>query len=73
MPKVDQNGNRRKKKRAKRGKPLSIPELMDMFPDEWAAERWFEKLRWGTSGIIWCPRCLNWATTETPNRQPMAY
>ena len=69
---VDQNGNKRKKKRAKRGKPLSIQELFDMFPDEYAAERWFERLRW-RSRIKWCPRCYNWGTVETPNRQPMAY
>ena len=67
------NGINKKRKRAKRGKPLSLPELFDLFPDDYAAERWFEKLRWGTSGIITCPRCLSWATKETPNREPLAY
>ena len=64
---------RKKHKRVKRGKPLPITDLMDLFPDEQAAERWFEKLRWGTSGIITCPRCLSWATKETPNRKPQPY
>ena len=73
MSKLVRSRNSRKPKRSKRGDPLSIPELFDLFPDDYAAERWFEKLRWGTSGIITCPRCLSWATKETPNRTPLAY
>ena len=73
MSKLARSRNSRKRERAKRGDPLSIPELFDLFPDDYAAERWFEKLRWGTSGIITCPRCLSWATKEAPNRKPLAY
>ena len=62
----------RRRKRRERGKPLSQFEVYDMFPDDRAAERWFEKLRW-PHGIIDCPRCLSWATRETPERKPMAY
>ena len=65
------NGINKKRKRAKRGDPLSIPELFDLFPDDWAAERWFEKLRWRYR--VTCPRCLSWSVMETPNRRPMAY
>ncbi len=37
---------------------LSLIDLMAMFPDEQAAEAWFEEQRWGPKGIpTCCPKC----------------
>ena len=37
---------------------LSLEQLMEMFPDEAAATRWFERLFWGPDGrSMACPRC----------------
>lgn len=56
-------------------KGLSILALMQQFPDEYAAERWFEEARWGKHLTrLRCPRCLNWRRVkEAPGRQPMPY
>ena len=56
-----------------RGTGMSLVELMEMFPTEWDAECWFERLRWGKHHHITCPRCLAWNVLETPNREPMPY
>ena len=34
---------------------LSLVELVKMFPDDAAAERWFVETRW--PGGVFCPRC----------------
>jgi transposase-like protein len=39
-------------------KGITIFDLMDMFPDEEAAERWFVETRWPDG--IRCPRCESW-------------
>ncbi len=37
---------------------LSLIDLMAMFPDEQAAEAWFEQQRWGPTGTpTACPKC----------------
>ena len=50
---------------------ISIFELTQRFPDEAAAEAWFERTRW--NGQRHCPHCGNTETTETKNRKPMPY
>ena len=50
---------------------ISIFELTERFPNEAAAEAWFERNRW--HGQRHCPKCGNTDTKETKNRQPMPY
>ena len=51
---------------------ISLIELFERFPDDRAAEEWFEKERW--AGELACPRCGSLDhCSETPNRQPMPY
>ena len=35
---------------------ISLPELFERFPDDRAAERWLEKVRWRGTGV-YCPHC----------------
>ena len=52
---------------------ISLIELTKMFPDDTAAEKWFEQERWGETGI-YCPRCGSLdKIKETPKRQPLPY
>lgn len=51
---------------------LSIIEVFDMFPDDRAAEKWFEAIRWGETGRC-CPRCGSVETSECKDRKPMPY
>ena len=50
---------------------ISLIQLMEMFPDNAAAEQWFEETRWG--GDRYCPHCGSTKTLETKNRSPMPY
>ena len=50
---------------------VSVIELFRMFPDDAAAERWFEKQRWPESRF--CPRCGSTRTSVVRNRKPMPY
>ncbi|MCY3933562.1 MAG: IS1595 family transposase [Acidobacteria bacterium] len=51
---------------------LSIIEVFDMFPNDRAAEKWFEDIRWGETGRC-CPRCGSVETSECKDRKPMPY
>ena len=51
---------------------ISIIELFRMFPDNAAAERWFEEMRW-PEGKRFCPSCGSIYTSEVKNRKPMPY
>lgn len=51
---------------------LSIIQLTEMFPDDEAAERWFEEQRW-PGGRRVCPTCSSTHTAEVKNRHPMPY
>ena len=65
---------KRRGRKSPRGTAMSITEFMERFPDDWAAEKWLEKARWGKKRRYqYCPRCLSWNVLETPNRQPMPY
>ena len=50
---------------------ISIVELFQQFPDNEAAERWFEQQRW-PNGIT-CPRCDSKRYAVIPSRKPMPY
>ena len=62
---------------AKRGlgkahrKGLTVIELFQMFPDDAAAERWFEDQRWPEGRF--CPDCGSTNTVEVKSRKPMPY
>ena len=50
---------------------ISLMELFEMFPDNSAAEKWFEISRWG--GAITCPRCDSPKVSIRKNRKPMPF
>ena len=50
---------------------LSLIEVMDMFPDEAEATRWFEAHMWPTGRC--CGKCGSVNTHEVPNAKPMPY
>ena len=53
-------------------KGIGVLELLDMFPDEESAKKWFENLRW-PNGERHCPRCGSIKTKTVPNENPMPY
>ena len=50
---------------------LSLVELIEMFPDDAAAERWFTKNRWPEG--VYCPACGSVNIQERPTRKPQPY
>ena len=50
---------------------VSLIELMEMFPDEETATRWFEDCLW--SGNRRCGKCGSVNTRPVPNAKPMPY
>lgn len=50
---------------------ISIIELADMFPNETAAQAWFEAQRWG--GKPTCPHCGSDNVRAVPNAKPMPW
>ena len=51
---------------------MTIVELMDMFPTEEAATKWFESVVW-PAGERHCGKCGSVRTREVPNAKPMPY
>ena len=51
---------------------MTIIELFRMFPNDEAAERWFEEQRWGKEGPA-CPDCGSCRYAVIKNRKPMPY
>ena len=52
----------------RRAPGITLIQLTRMFPDDTAAEKWFEQERWGETGI-YCPRCGSLdKIKETPKR-----
>ena len=52
---------------------ISLIELFEMFPNEQAAEAWFESERWDKSGLF-CPRCGGCdKVNAVANRTPLPY
>lgn len=52
-------------------KGIGIVELLDMFPDEETAVKWFEKVRWPDGRH--CPHCGSKNTKPKPGGKPMPY
>ena len=52
-------------------KGITLIELMQMFPDEEAATRWFESVIWPNGRK--CRKCGSERTREVPNAKPMPY
>ena len=50
---------------------ISLMELLQMFPDEDAARKWFENIRWPNGRA--CSKCGSVNTSEVPNEKPMPY
>ena len=50
---------------------VSVVELFEMFPNDAAAEQWFEQQRW-PNGIT-CPRCDSKRHSVIASRKPMPY
>ena len=50
---------------------ITLIELMDMFPTEEAATRWFEAQVWPQGRC--CGKCGSVRTSEVPNAKPMPY
>ena len=50
---------------------LSIIELFDMFPNDRAAEQWFERIRWPHGPC--CPDCGSLHVVPCKDRKPMPY
>lgn len=51
---------------------ISVMELFKMFPDETAARKWLEDIRW-TDGNRHCPHCGSLKTCPVKNEIPMPY
>ena len=51
---------------------ISIFRLIEMFPDDVAAEAWFEKTRW-PDGERYCPKCGCCSTRRMKSRKPTAF
>ena len=52
-------------------KGIGIIELMELFPDDDAAQEWFESIRWPEGRC--CAKCGSGRTREVPNAKPMPY
>ena len=50
---------------------LSLIELMELFPDNAIAEKWFEERRWPNGRF--CPHCGDFDTHETRSHKPLPY
>ncbi len=50
---------------------LSLVELIQMFPDDMAAEQWFVETRWPDG--VHCPKCGSLNVQERPTRKPQPY
>lgn len=51
---------------------ISVMELFKMFPDEAAARKWLEDIRW-PEGERHCPHCGSLKTSAVKNETPMPY
>ena len=51
---------------------ITVPQLFKMFPDDAAAERWYEEQRW-PGGERKCPDCASTRHSVTKTKKPMPY
>ena len=50
---------------------MTTREIFEMFPDDGAAEKWFESIVWDEGRF--CPHCGSLDTIERKSRKPMPY
>ena len=60
-----------KQTRKRQREKIGLVQLMEMFPDEPTAEKWFEETLWPRERG--CGNCGSTRTKETPKRKPMPY
>ena len=60
-----------KQTRKRQREKIGLVQLLEMFPDEPAAEKWFEETLWPRERG--CGNCGSTRTKETPKRKPMPY
>ena len=60
-----------KQTRKRQREKIGLVQLLEMFPDEPAAEKWFEETLWPQERG--CGNCGSTRTKETPKRKPMPY
>ena len=53
-------------------KGIGLSELLEMFPDETSARKWFEDIRW-PDGNMTCPRCGSLDVSNVASQKPMPY
>ncbi|MXX88033.1 MAG: IS1595 family transposase [Boseongicola sp. SB0677_bin_26] len=52
---------------------ISLIELMEMFPDEETAAKWFESVRWPNNDDCHCPHCGSFNVQRKENRKPAPF
>ena len=63
-----------KRTRRNRRQGVTIEQLFDMFPDERAAQTWFEELRWGPDDCdLFCPKCGSVDAYRTKGGKPQTF
>ena len=50
---------------------ITLMDLMEMFPDEESAVKWFESIQWGVDRC--CGHCGSVSTKPVPSKKPMPY
>ena len=60
-----------KQTRKRQREKIGLVQLLEMFPDEQTAEKWFEETLWPRERS--CGNCGSTRTKETPKRKPMPY
>lgn len=63
---------RRKPGRPPKRKGISLRKLIQLFPDDATAERWFERQRWPDGEPV-CPDCGSVKYSRTPSHRTMPY
>ncbi len=68
---LDAQASRRRTKPMGTQHEMTLAELLRRFPDDTAAERWFEAQRWPQGRF--CPDCGSTNTAVVKTRRPMPY
>ena len=71
LPKTSKAGQPTTTTKKEENDIISLYELLERIPDEEAATRYLEELRWGDRRA--CPRCGSLFVTKTENRKPQPY
>ena len=52
---------------------LSVMQLLQVFPNNLAAEQWLERLRWPDKADMKCPSCVSDSIIEVASRNPTPF